>query len=60
MSSNEDTFNYKFQEKWAAGQQLAHIVMCVKPLVYVFGLDKVLIEQNLANWIDPVKPMMNY
>ena len=45
---NENTFNYKFQEKWTAGQQLAHIVMCVKPLVYVFGLDKILIEQKFG------------
>ncbi|MBK7358289.1 MAG: DinB family protein [Saprospiraceae bacterium] len=45
---NEDTFNFKFQEKWTAGQQLAHIVMCIKPLVAVFGLDKLLIEQKFG------------
>lgn len=45
---NEDTFNYKYQDKWTAGQQLAHIVLCVKPLVTVFGLERTMLEQKFG------------
>jgi DinB superfamily len=34
-----EAFVFRFQEKWTAGQQLAHMVLCVKPLVQVFGMD---------------------
>ena len=39
---------HNYQQKWTAGQQLEHIVLCVKPLVQVFSLDKQIIEQNFG------------
>ena len=35
-------------QKWTAGQQLQHIVLCVKPLVQVFSMDKSMIAQNFG------------
>jgi hypothetical protein len=43
-----EEFEFAHQEKWSAGQQLAHIVLCVKPLVKVFGMDKEVIAQNFG------------
>ena len=43
-----DEYSYSFQQKWTAAQQLEHIVLCVKPLVQVFSLDKSIIEQNFG------------
>ena len=43
-----DEYLYSFQQKWTAGQQLEHIVLCLKPLVQVFSLDKLIIEQNFG------------
>lgn len=36
------------QQKWTAGQQLEHIVLCVKPIVQVFSLDPATIQQNFG------------
>lgn len=41
-------FEFAYQEKWTAGQQLAHIVLCVKPLLKVYGMDKAMIAQNFG------------
>lgn len=35
----EEAYLYRYQEKWSAGQQLSHIVLCVKPLLMVFNMD---------------------
>jgi hypothetical protein len=43
-----EEFTFAHQEKWTAGQQLAHIVLCVKPLLKVFGMDKEVIAQNFG------------
>jgi len=34
--------------KWNAGQQLAHIILSVKPLVKVYGMEKSAIEQTFG------------
>jgi hypothetical protein len=47
-SLSEEAFLYRYQEKWSAGQQLSHIVLCVKPLVMVFSMDKAAIEQHFG------------
>ena len=44
----QEEYLYSYQQKWTAGQQLEHIVLCVKPLVQVFSLDKQIIEQNFG------------
>jgi hypothetical protein len=41
-------YSFHNEEKWTAGQQLEHIVLCVKPLVQVFSMDKLTIEQNFG------------
>lgn len=41
-------YNLRYNGKWSAGEQLAHIVMCVKPLVHVYGLPKDILEQNFG------------
>ncbi|MGB5026411.1 MAG: DinB family protein [Saprospiraceae bacterium] len=45
---SEEAFNFKYLDKWTAGQQLAHIVLCVKPLVTVFGLERTMLEQKFG------------
>lgn len=45
---NEDDYQYRNDEKWTAGEQLAHIILCVKPLVSVLGMDNSTIEQNFG------------
>ncbi len=41
-------YAFSYQQKWSAAQQLEHIVSCVKPLVQVFSMDKLAIEQNFG------------
>lgn len=43
-----EDYLYSYQQKWTAGQQLEHIILSVKPLVKVFSLDKLVIEQNFG------------
>jgi hypothetical protein len=45
---SKDEFSFTHQSKWSAGQQLKHIVLCVNPLVQVFGMPKAMIEQNFG------------
>ena len=45
---SQDDFDYSFEGKWSAGKQLEHIVICVEPLVQVYGLPKSFIEQNFG------------
>lgn len=52
---SQDDFEFRYQEKWSAGQQLEHIVMCVKPLVQVYGMPKSIIEQNFGKVNRPNK-----
>ncbi|MCW3083306.1 MAG: hypothetical protein JWP12_672 [Bacteroidetes bacterium] len=40
---------YSYQQKWTAGQQLEHIVLCVKPIVQVFSMDAAAIEKNFGS-----------
>lgn len=35
-----EEYRFKFQQKWSAGQQLEHIVLCIKPIFHVFSMDK--------------------
>ncbi|MGB5822117.1 MAG: DUF1569 domain-containing protein [Saonia sp.] len=48
---NANEFAYSYQQKWAAGQHLAHLVLCIKPLAHVFTMEKLTIQQKfgLAN-----------
>lgn len=41
----EDEYTFQFQEKWSAAHQLEHIVLCVQPLVQVYGMNPTAIEQ---------------
>lgn len=45
--SNEE-FLFTNQSKWSAGQQLKHIVLCINPLLQVFGMPGKIIEQNFG------------
>lgn len=42
-------FELSVHKKWTAGQQLEHIVLCVKGLVLFFSLDKATIEQDFGS-----------
>ncbi len=42
-------FMFSYQEKWTAGQQLHHLVVCVKPLVKFFDMPKEMIAQNFGS-----------
>jgi hypothetical protein len=50
--TNEE-YLFSDQPKWTAGQQLEHIVLCVKPLVQVFSMDKLMIEKNFGTAKNP-------
>lgn len=45
--SPED-YSYSNGQKWTAGQQLEHIVLCVQPLDQVLGMDKLNIGQKFG------------
>ena len=45
--TNEE-FLFRYEEKWTAGQQLEHMVLCTKPILYVYSMDKATIEQNFG------------
>ncbi len=45
---NKDEFTFIYPAKWSAGQQLKHIVLCVYPLVKIFGMLNTIIEQNFG------------
>lgn len=49
----DEEYTYRHQEKWTAGQQLEHIVLCIKPLVQVFSMDKPAIEQTFGSTEKP-------
>ena len=41
----DDEYSFSKNDKWTAGQQLEHIILCTKPLVQIYSLDKLMIEQ---------------
>ncbi len=43
-----DDFEWSMERKWSAGQQLEHIVICVKPLVKALGMDQKILEQTFG------------
>lgn len=45
---SKSEFEFSKDDKWSAGQQLAHIVLCIKATLYVFSWDKLIIEQNFG------------
>jgi hypothetical protein len=47
-SLTAEEYNFSYQQKWTAGQQLGHIALCVKPLVQVYSMDKPIIEQSFG------------
>ena len=44
----DEDFLFINNGKWTAGQQLKHIVICVKPILQVFSMPKIVIEQNFG------------
>lgn len=52
-SLSADEYMYSHNGKWTAGQQLEHIVICVKPLVQVFGMDKTAIAKTFGTTDKP-------
>jgi hypothetical protein len=44
----DEEYQHCDQEKWTAEKQLEHIVLCLKPLVQVFSMDKKTIEQTFG------------
>ncbi|HXC06527.1 MAG TPA: DinB family protein [Bacteroidia bacterium] len=45
---NPDEYGFATDQKWTAGQQLEHLILCVKPLVQVFGMEKQAIAQTFG------------
>ena len=43
-----EEYVFTSHRKWTAAQQLEHIVLCVKPLVQVFSMDKTTIAQTFG------------
>lgn len=44
-----EDLEYHTNDKWSAKQQLQHIILCVSPLIRVFGMDEKLIEQTFGS-----------
>jgi hypothetical protein len=51
----EAEYTYQFQDKWSAAHQLEHIVLCVEPLVQVYGMNPTAIEQMFGKTDRPNK-----
>ena len=47
-SLTDEEYSRSIPGKWSAMQQLAHIVLCIKPLVKVFGMTRIAIAQNFG------------
>lgn len=45
---SEEDYLYKYADKWNAAQQLGHIVVCVEPLLYVYGKDATWITERFG------------
>ncbi|RYZ23595.1 MAG: DinB family protein [Sphingobacteriales bacterium] len=54
-SLSPEDFFYSPEGKWSAGQQLSHLILCVKPLVHVYGMDTAAIEQNFGKADTPAR-----
>lgn len=50
-SLSPDEYNYSHNQKWSAGQQIQHIVLCVKPLVQFYGMEKSVIEKTFGSTV---------
>jgi hypothetical protein len=48
ISLSQEDYEWRYQQKWTAGEQLEHIVICAKPLVQVFNMDKNLIQNTFG------------
>lgn len=46
---DEEEFEFRHEEKWSAREQLEHIIMCIKPLVKVYGMQKKVIKENFGS-----------
>lgn len=50
---SEEDFLFSHQQKWTAGQQLNHLILCVRPIVKIFGMYPLTIEQKFGRLIRP-------
>lgn len=48
QSMVEEQYNLAPSGKWTAGQHLAHLVLCVKPLVQVYGMPAAALAQTFG------------
>ncbi|TMM58067.1 DinB family protein [Maribacter algarum] len=48
-SLSNESYDYSVAGKWSAGLHTAHLMLSVKPLVYVFELDKTSIVEKFGN-----------
>lgn len=48
QSLTPEQYDHAPEGKWTAGQQLAHLVLCVKPLVQVYGMPAAMIMQTFG------------
>jgi hypothetical protein len=44
LDLSDSEYQYTHNGKWNAGEQLEHLLLCTRPLVGVFGMDKAKIE----------------
>ncbi len=45
---SDENFLFRHRQKWTAGQQLNHLILCVTPLVKIFGMDNLSIEEKFG------------
>lgn len=45
---SEEEYHSRFGNKWTAEQQLSHIVLCTTPILRIYKLEKLIIEQKFG------------
>ncbi|MBF2707874.1 DinB family protein [Flavobacterium soyangense] len=44
----EEEFEFSHDQKWTAGQQLEHIVLCMRQILQAYSMDKKVLEQTFG------------
>lgn len=47
-SLSKEDYHFSANEKWSAGEQLAHIVLSLKPMVSVFQMEKTVLAEKFG------------
>lgn len=43
-----EEYEYQYQQKWTAGQQMEHMILCVKALAQAYNMDTIALEKTFG------------